>query len=33
VVVSKAEAIKLRIGDRVMIASKAFNPVIKKIKD
>ena len=31
VVVSRAEAAKLRVGDKVMIASKAFNPVIKKI--
>jgi len=33
VVVSKEEALKLHVGDKVMIASKAFNPVIKKIKD
>lgn len=33
VVVSKEEAAKLKAGDKVMIASKAFNPVIKKIKD
>ncbi len=31
VIVSKEEAQKLRAGDRVMIASKAFNPVVKKI--
>ena len=31
VVVSKEEAAKLHIGDKVMIASKAFNPVLKKI--
>lgn len=31
VVISKEEAVRLRVGDRVMIASKAFNPVLKKI--
>jgi len=31
VVVSKEEAAKLSVGDKVMIASKAFNPVLKKI--
>lgn len=33
VVLSAGEAAALRVGDKVMIASKAFNPIIKKIKE
>jgi len=33
VVISKEEAKTLKAGDKVLIASKAFNPIIKKIKD
>lgn len=33
VVLTAAEAAKLRVGDRVMIASKAFNPIVQKIED
>ena len=33
VVLSSSEAAQLRVGDKVMIASKAFNPVVRKIRD
>ena len=31
VVLSREEAARLQPGDRVLVASKAFNPIVKKI--